>query len=494
LFRQISEQQINNGLSHNDNSMVSDSIFDLNISGPVICIACSEDGNRIAVGDRNGTLTLVDKTGSVIWEKQIDEGIHGLAIVGNGSKVVCGGKDCKLRMFNSMGSVEWEQTIGKSIWSLSADPNGQHIAVGTGDSISMFTEGGLQLWEYPTNRAMVGTGISRNGTVVMGCGDEHLYCLDSEGNLKWEKQRSDSLWDVSVDKVGETIFVGGWDQKIHCLDPNGNDLWNLETGGYVRAVQPLENGGVIAGSHDNHVYHLSNSGQLLEKINTEGEITCICASKQLDIIVAGLANKICGFGIDTNAKPIDNTPEQIPVENPPVTIEEESNEEYEPMFGVGMFDEPIPDTTGILSRDEPVIEQKPTTTYNRPAESSNYYSETPRQNTGGEYREFASEVVKGDVKNYLRLGNSAWIEKRLERAAEHYKRATEIDPDEPRAWHNLAICNYHLALKRNPENIKGAVQSAYGALEIAKEKGGTDYNAPDKTLEYFASQLGLDTE
>ena len=66
---------------------------------------------------------------------------------------------------------------------------------------------------------------------------------------------------------------------------------------------------------------------------------------------------------------------------------------------------------------------------------------------GGEFREFASEVMKGDVKNYLRLGNAAWIEKRLERAEEHYKRATEVDPDEPRAWHNLAICNYHLALK-----------------------------------------------
>ena len=89
-------------MSHNDNSMISDSIFDLNIAGPVICIACSEDGKRIAVGDRNGTLTLVDKTGLVIWEKQIDEGIHGLAIIGNGSKVICGGKDCKLRMFNSM--------------------------------------------------------------------------------------------------------------------------------------------------------------------------------------------------------------------------------------------------------------------------------------------------------------------------------------------------------------------------------------------------------
>ena len=100
MFRQIPEQQINNGLAHNDNSMISSTIFDLDISGPVICIACSDDGNRIAVGDRNGTLTLVDRTGSIIWEKQIDEGVHGLAIISNGSKVVCGGKDCKLRMFN----------------------------------------------------------------------------------------------------------------------------------------------------------------------------------------------------------------------------------------------------------------------------------------------------------------------------------------------------------------------------------------------------------
>ena len=30
---------------------------------------------------------------------------------------------------------------------------------------------------------------------------------------------------------------------------------------------------------------------------------------------------------------------------------------------------------------------------------------------GGEFKEFASEIVKGDVKNYLRLGNAAWIEK-----------------------------------------------------------------------------------
>ena len=474
--------------------MLDETLFDLTISGPVICVACSDDGNKIVVGDRNGNLTLLEKNGRIIWEKNIDEGVHGLAIIGNGNKVICGGKDCKLRMFSSMGSIEWEQTIGKSIWSLAADPNGQFITIGTGDSIILFTEGGLQLWEYPTNRAMVGTGISRNGDTIVGCGDEYLYCLNSEGQLKWDKQRSDSLWDVTVDKNGENIFVGGWDEKIHCLDLNGNDIWDFKTEGYVRAVESLENGGVIAGSHDGCIYRLSSSGGILGKINTDGEITSVSVSKLEDFTAVGLSNRICGFEIDSNATPIRQDIEPIPVE--PQTLKEEKiEEEYEPMFGVGMFDEPIPDTTGILNREESIPEKRTYDTYSTSSpNSTNYYNDSTEENLGGEFRKFASEVVKGDVKNYLRLGNSAWIEKRLERAAEHYKRATEIDPEEPRAWHNLAICNYHLALKRNPENIRGAVQSAYAELEMAKKKGGTEYTAPNKTLEYFASQLGLETE
>jgi tetratricopeptide (TPR) repeat protein len=196
---------------------------------------------------------------------------------------------------------------------------------------------------------------------------------------------------------------------------------------------------------------------------------------------------------------IENTID-IPSNNINETMNVE--EEYEPMFGAGMFDEPIPDTTGILDRNESnnyepekTTYKTKNTSYESTASNTNAYDTNYSQRAyspeGGEYKEFTSEIVKTDVKNYLRLGNAAWIEKRLERAAEHYKRATEIDPEEPRAWHNLAICSYHLALKRNPENIKGAVQSAYAYLELAKEKGGKEYTAPDKTITYFATQLNL---
>jgi hypothetical protein len=466
--------------------MTVEPVFDMMIQGPVICISCSDDGTKIATGDRNGKLTLADQNGTKNWEKDIDEGIYGLAILGSGNKVACGGKDCKLRMLNSLGNVEWEQTVGKSIWSMAMDPSGQFIAVGTGDSISMYTEGGLQLWEHTTNRAMVGISISGNGALIVGCGDEFLYCLDCDGNLLWEKQRSDSLWDVAVEKDGEMVFVGGWDCKVQCLDKHGEETWNFTTGGYVRSVVPLNDGGILAGSHDGNMYHLSKSGELLEKFETGGEVTCVSASKQMDLAIAGFGTGIRGFRMNPVAGPmaVEDRYERQEIERTPIRNEEHGTTEgYEPMFGAGMFDEPIPDTTGILSRSSEGVGHSTST--------SSHYNKESYGTEGGEFREFASEVIKGDVKNYLRLGNAAWIEKKLERAEEHYKRATEVDPEEPRAWHNLAICNYHLALKRNPDNIEGAVKSAFGPLKMAKEKGGIDYESADDTLAYLASQLGL---
>ena len=88
------------------------------------------------------------------------------------------------------------------------------------------------------------------------------------------------------------------------MNKSGEDVWDFKTGGYVRTVEPLENGGVIAGSHDGSIYRLSSSGDILGKINTNGEITSASASKLEDFVAVGLSNRICGFEIDSNSKPI----------------------------------------------------------------------------------------------------------------------------------------------------------------------------------------------
>jgi len=483
--------------------MSNNSKFQIKTSDTIKCLSSSENGMKIAFGDNSGNIFLADNEGNIIWEKNIGEGTYGIAIMKDGNRVVCGGKDCKLRMFNSLGNVEWEINVGKSIWSLSVDPNGQVIVIGTGDSIAMFTESGTKLWEYDTRRAMVGVGVSRNGANVVACGDEFLYCLDSEGTLSWKKQRSDALWDVDIEKDNNAIIIGGWDCTIHSLDLQGNEVWNFETNGYVRSVRPLEDGGVLAGSHDHKIYKLNDKGEAMKIFDTESEIACVSTSLSNDLIYAGAGNSILGFDIHEGHVP-EFSNESIDVEQTDNEVNESPmSEEYEPMFGFGMFDEPSPDTTEILERDNYVENEAPTSTRNYSTNSenytSNYQSSSPTYqdnseniDRGGEYREFAAKVLKGDVKNYLRLGNAAWAEKRLERAAEHFRKATEINPDEPRAWHNLAVCNYHLALKRNPDDVEGAVESAFGPLEIAKEKGGSEYTSVNKTLAFLASQIGIE--
>ena len=65
-----------------------------------------------------------------------------------------------------------------------------------------------------------------------------------------------------------------------------------------------------------------------------------------------MTNKISGFKIDPNARPMEIPIETTPVETTTTDIQEKTDDSYEPMFGVGMFDEPIPDTTGIIARNE----------------------------------------------------------------------------------------------------------------------------------------------
>ena len=310
------------------------------------------------------------------------------------------------------------------------------------------------------------------------------------------------MWDVDIEKDNNLIIIGGWDCVVYALDLQGNEVWNYKTDGYVRSVKPLEDGGVLAGSHDHKIYRLNDKGELKKIYDVDGEITCVCTSLSTDLVYAGAGNNIFGFDSDdgnyttTENSVVNNSVPSVENED---TVSEDSDD-YEPMFGFGMFDEPSPDTTEILERDDYSVSETSSETkdysnnYASTYQSSrpSYQDSTENIDRGGEYREFAAKVLKGDVKNYLRLGNAAWLEKRLERAAEHFRKATEIDPDEPRAWHNLAVCNYHLSLKGNPDDVEGAVASAYEPLKIAKEKGGSEYTSVDKTLAFLASQIGIE--
>ncbi|MDP6489801.1 MAG: PQQ-binding-like beta-propeller repeat protein, partial [Candidatus Poseidoniia archaeon] len=334
--------------------MTAHPLFRLVLPGPVLCLAVPADGSLVAAGDREGNLTVAGPDGALRWQKQLGEGIHGLAVSRDGSRLVVGSKDCCLRMFTGDGELEWEQLLGKSVWSLAMDPFGNHLVTGTGDSVALFTDGGIMVWEYETSRAMVGVGIANSATRVISCGDEQLFCLDKEGGLQWQQRRDDSLWDAAISADGERVLLGGWDRSVHCLDGSGADRWNHLTGGYVRAVAVLDDGGALAGSHDGKLYRLSAEGELLDSRRPGGEITAIGAAEGLALVAVGTGSEVVAYALDT------------PTTGAPPQPETESNTES--MFGFGMFGTPAPDTSGL----EPATSMSSVATH------------TPRDSEGGE--------------------------------------------------------------------------------------------------------------
>ena len=95
------------------------------------------------------------------------------------------------------------------------------------------------------------------------------------------------------------------------------------------------------------------------------------------------------------------------------------------------------------------------------------------------------------MRTYLRLGHACWNEGRLERAKEHYQKATEINPEEPRGWHNLSVCEYYISLKANPNDYEGAIKKSYKTLEKSRM---SDYSQAGKTLKILADILDAETE
>ena len=68
--------------------MSNNSKFEINTPDSIKCISSSEDGRKIAFGDNSGNISLATNEGNIIWEKNIDEGTYGIAIMKDRKSVV----------------------------------------------------------------------------------------------------------------------------------------------------------------------------------------------------------------------------------------------------------------------------------------------------------------------------------------------------------------------------------------------------------------------
>jgi outer membrane protein assembly factor BamB len=245
--------------------------------------AISQNGTFYEYEISNDTLVALDVTnGSIKWTYNISSGGHGSnsAVIGNDGSIyfVWGSTDnttLTIYAINPDGSLKWTSPLNPSIYVdnanqlsvaldgtlyLSTRSTNSGVDMGFGKLYALNATTGLEIWHYDVgdvnnNRSKSGV-IDNDGTIYLGnysssVGAKKLYAIDSNGNLKWEKDYSNTSDFGYIDYVlrGDGILLctrmsSAYTHTLEAINTNdGSVAWTESfDSGYPEFFTDSDNG------------------------------------------------------------------------------------------------------------------------------------------------------------------------------------------------------------------------------------------------------------
>src|SRR5262249_8296141 len=154
----------------------------------------------------------------VRWKFQTKESIEGAAAI-VGDTVYVGSLDEHLYALKlADGSFKWKYKGGP----FKAPPSVRGDAVYIGDEDGLFhcvdAKTGAERWTFETGSEISAGANFAGDTILVGSGDEHLYCLSKDGKPIWKFKVPGGPVLASPAVVGDRTFVAGCDSTLHVLD------------------------------------------------------------------------------------------------------------------------------------------------------------------------------------------------------------------------------------------------------------------------------------
>lgn len=201
----------------------------------------THDGSFIAVGTNAGQILLFDKTGKKLWE-------------------YTGYSDTNPLIPGALG----KGIISSSEVDFSSD--GSQLAAGTltGNVYVFNTHSGTVSWTYHTAGQVRALQFLHDGSLLVGSGDNHLYKLDSAGNIVWKADLMFWPWERIATNTDETLIAtGGKDGVLRVFDAKGDLLWSKTFFGYVQSYIIDKHNVVYAINGSSGVYAYDSKGTQL---------------------------------------------------------------------------------------------------------------------------------------------------------------------------------------------------------------------------------------
>jgi WD40 repeat protein len=223
---------------------------------PISALAFSRDGQRLAVGEQNGALVLIDLANSKLVGQDLDYGdtVEWIAFAPDG-RFATSSTDGKLRLYDpemkrlASAPLSPDPKSGERPWGLAFSPDGRRLAVGsfTAAKLRIFASDGARLAPERTLDGAPGTqgalsvvAWSADGGMLAAAGS---YSERSEQHLIrfWQLRGNDvgagkdsaaargTITDLALLADGRAVYVSG-EPAFGIVDADGKTILRRESG------------------------------------------------------------------------------------------------------------------------------------------------------------------------------------------------------------------------------------------------------------------------
>jgi outer membrane protein assembly factor BamB len=188
----------------------------------------------------------------VLWTFQAEDAFENAVAVSRGLVFAASMDEFLYALDLNSGKVKWKYKAAP----FKASPAVKGDAVYVGDVDGKFhcvsVEDGKPKWLFDGN-AEIGGANFFGDSVLFTSHDEHLYCLDTSGKLRWKFKTDGPIYGSVAIAEGKTFLVG-CDSQMHVLDVQaGKELRSVDLDGQTGATAAVRGDRLYVGTMKNEV-------------------------------------------------------------------------------------------------------------------------------------------------------------------------------------------------------------------------------------------------
>lgn len=120
------------------------------------------------------------------------------------------------------------------------------------------------IWDYDCDN-VASTPFFHDDIIYFGSDDGHLYGLNTDGKVKFNKKLGGELKSSPI-VVDDTVYIGSTNSKLYSIGTDEDKNWEFTTGDEILSSPSHVDDSIIFGSSDGNVYCLDDSnGELIWK-------------------------------------------------------------------------------------------------------------------------------------------------------------------------------------------------------------------------------------